>query len=222
MTTGAEIAVPQLPFAVLDGLIEALGTTPEAAARARTEYELRTGRIFEDDELFERRMAAFLEWCVVEAQAGEGERGSRALVAAEAETDPGRRAALRAWAASHRSVFVVEELAPGVARVRDLIVGLVFQVAERRSLPGVTAGDVLEARVYAWDGAPRFGRTFLYHPSEARAAIEAHAARILARGGSRIEVVDHVATLRSRIARGAHGHTAVEKIYEAGARERAG
>lgn len=216
MTTPPEgVPATPLPFDVVDALIEALGRAPEEAVKARNEYELRTGRIFEDDEIYERRMAAFLEWSVVEATEGGA---SRALRAAEHEEDAGRRAALAAWAASHRSVFVVEALEPGHARLRDLVTKLVFEVAERRSLPGVEAGDVLEARLVAWDGAPRFARTFLYHPAGAREAIEAHAARILARGGSRIEVVDHVATLRSRAARSTTA--SIEKIYETTARER--
>jgi hypothetical protein len=197
--------------AALDALIEryGAGAWQDEVVRARAEYAERTGRVFEDDELFEERTTAFLEWYAVERPlAGPG-----VSPAALAYREGGGAAAL-AWARSHRSLFSVEDLAPGRVLALDLVAGGLFEVDEPRKLVGVSPGDIVEARLVAWKGAPRLGRTFLYHPAGAREALIGHARRLRAQGKSRTDVVDFAATLRVRALR--YRHVAPERVYEMG------
>jgi len=198
-------------YAALDQLIERYGSGAwqDEAVRARAEYAERTGRVFEDDELYEERTTAFLEWYVVERPLPDEGLAPAALAYRETG-DP----ACRAWALSHRSLFSVEDLAPGRVLLLDLVAGGLFEVEEPRKLAGVAPGDIAEARVVGWEGAPRFGRTFLYHPAGAREALIAHARRLRAAGASRTDVVNFAATLRVRALR--YRHVAAERVYEMG------
>lgn len=200
----------------LDRLIEAFGAGAWAdeVVRAKDEYSARTGRVFEDDELFEARTAAFLEWYAVERPlAGQGVPPA-ALRSVEV---PGDAAALAAWLASHRSLYSIEDQGEDHVLLYDLIGGGLFEVDERRRLHGVTDGDLVEARLVGWEGKVRFGRTFLYHPAGAREAIIGHARRVKDAGGSRADIVDFVASLRVRALR--YKHVAAERVYEMGTSE---
>ncbi len=200
----------------LDRLIESFGAGAWAAevVRAKDEYAGRTGRVFEDDELFEARTAAFLEWYAVERPLD----GQGVPPAALRRRDvPGDAAPLSAWLASHRSLYSIEDQGEDFVLLKDLIGGGLFEVEERRRLHGVADGDVLEARLVGWEGKISFGRTFLYHPAGARAAIIGHARRVRETGGSRADIVDFVASLRVRALR--YKHVAAERVYEMGTSE---
>jgi hypothetical protein len=200
----------------LDRLIEAFGAGAwsHEVVRARDEYAARTGRVFEDDELFEARTAAFLEWYAVERPLS----GAGVPPAALRRHDvPADAPALSAWLASHRSLFAIEDQDQEGVLLQDLIGGGLFEVDERRRLHGVADGDLLEARLVGWQGKVRFGRTFLYHPAGAREAIIGHARRVKDTGGKRADIVDFVASLRVRALR--YKHVAAERVYEMGTSE---
>jgi hypothetical protein len=190
----------------LDTLIDRFGQGAYAAeiARARTEHTERTGRVFEEDEIYEARTVAFLEWYVVERPLDEVGLSPAALYATGGEGDPELRDAWRAWATSLRSLFLVTRLSKDAVALRDLVGGGRFAVDERRRLHGVERGDVVEARLVGWRGRVRFGRTFNFHPADAHKAIVGHVRRIRAAGGTRADAVDHVATLKVRTLRWKH------------------
>jgi hypothetical protein len=175
----------------LDGLIERFGQGQwtEAAAAARARYAERTGRVFEEDEIFEARTVAFLEQYVLE----EALPGGRTPVylALDETPDAEQAAVLRALAASHRSLFAVAELGEGTVALDDLWGGCRFEVDERRRLHGVVAGDVVEARLIGWRDRVRFGRTFTFHPAVTREAIVAHVKRLRRSGGTRLDAAAH-------------------------------
>jgi hypothetical protein len=205
----AQTQPPESLVALLDGLIQAWGSGDEVV-RAREAYEARTAKMHEDDRLYDQRAAAFLEWFVLERPLPEA-GVPPVVVTLREERDAERRAAWRAWAASHRSLFVIDQLEPGRVVLTDLVAGPVFEVDERRKLPGVNVGDLLEARVVGFEGRIIFGRTFLYHPAAARGAIEARVARLREAGASRVDVVDALAALRLKADR--YKHVAPERVY---------
>ncbi|HEU4734719.1 MAG TPA: hypothetical protein VFT22_42805, partial [Kofleriaceae bacterium] len=92
----------------------------------------------------------------------------------------------------------------------------VFHVDEQRALHGVEVGDVAELRLVGISGEIQFGRTFLYHPKAARAAIVERASAMLASGTSRRDVIDHIAQLRVNVTR--YKHMPVARVYELGSR----
>src|SRR5215471_4201400 len=140
------------------------------AMRAREEYFDRAGKVFDDDaELFEGRMAAFLEWYVLERPlAGIGLTPVACAIEEAGGLPADERRTLAALATSHHSVFELFETAGEKLDIEDLIGGARFAVRERRKPLGMAAGDLFEARLL-WDGDTIiFGRTFLFHPPDAR------------------------------------------------------
>ena len=207
--------------ALLDAVAELLyarhTADPEAASAARREYEERRGRVHQDDELWEPWSAAFVEWYVVE-RVGPGEtRPPAAATKRElaAAGDP-RAGAVAALVTSHRSLFEIRAMARGRIELLDLLGGAAFNVDEQRALHGVEVGDVAELRLVGIAGEVQFGRTFIYHPKAARAAIVERAHAMLATGSTRRDIIDHVAQLRVHVTR--YRHMPVARVYELGSR----
>jgi hypothetical protein len=207
--------------AQLDDVIETLyarhTADADAAGVARREYEERRGKVHQEDELWEPWSAAFVEWYVVERVApGEAEppaaRTYRELAAAG---DP-RAEIARALVTSQRSLFEIRAVARGRIELLDLLGGAVFNVDEQRALHGVEVGDVAELRLVGIAGEIQFGRTFIYHPKAARAAIVERARMLLAGGSTRRDVIDQIAQLRVQVTR--YRHMPVARVYELGSR----
>jgi hypothetical protein len=199
-----------------------------AASAARREYELRRGKVHQDDELWEPWSAAFVEWYVVERIAdgtgiATGSGPNQLAVPPAAQTfrelvaagDP-RAPLVGALVTSHRSLFEITGLAKGTIEVTDLLGGAVFAVDEARTMLGVEAGDVAELRLVGAAGQVLFGRTFIYHPRQARDAIVDRAHAMLAKGSSRRDVIDAIAHQRTLLTR--YRHMPPHRVYELGSR----
>jgi hypothetical protein len=188
----------------------------DAAAAARVEYEQRRGKVHQDDDLWEAWSAAFVEWFVVERAGADGlppaAATHRELVAAGDD----RADIVRALVTSQRSLYEICAIARGRIELLDLLGGAELHVAEQRQLHGVEVGDVAELRLIGVAGEVRFGRTFIYHPKAARAAIVERARAMLAKGGTRRDVIDQVAQLRVQVTR--YRHMPPARVYELGSR----
>ena len=159
------------------------------AMRAREEYFERAGKVFDDDgDLFESRIAAFLEWYIIERRFRDGPPPALRVIAGTQPgetadenagagagqgqgtarfTDEERHAAVH-LATSHRSLFELSAMSPQRLEVDDLIGGGRFWISERRNAAGFEPGALFEARLL-WNGqAVVFGKTFLFHPPDAR------------------------------------------------------
>ena len=190
----------------------------EEIAGAREDYFNRAGKVFEDDrELFEGRVASFLEWYVIERPLqGGAVPVLRALERANAdgELEPTRKA-LAALATSHRSLFDVASVQGDSVELEDLLGGARFKVFERRSTIGFELGDLFEARL-VWEGERIiFTKTVLFHPRDARTeALDAIDAA-LAKGTSRAEIM--FALSRNHVRWHRHGHVNAARVYRGGA-----
>jgi hypothetical protein len=207
--------------ALLDEVIETLYARHtadlDAASVARREYEERRGKVHQEDELWEPWSAAFIEWYVVERVAAGDTQPAAARTYRElaAAGDPHADAA-RALVTSQRSLFEIRAMTRGRIELLDLLGGAVFNVEEQRTLHGVEVGDVAELRLVGVNDEIVFGRTFIYHPKGARAAIVGLASRQLANGASRLDAIDAVAQLRVQVTR--YRHMPVARVYELGSR----
>lgn len=204
--------------AVLDRLIDEHTGDPAVMLAARKDYEERRGKVHEDEDLWERWSAAFVEWFVIERipPGGDLPPAAASLRRARAAGDDDGAAVIAALLRSHRSLFEVRALDQGEIGVLDLLGGGAFAVAEPRQMHGVEVGDVVELRLIGWRDAVWFGRTFVFHPKDARTAILDHARALIDRGQSRRDVIDHVAALRVRVNR--YRHVAPARVYELGSK----
>jgi hypothetical protein len=202
-------------YRLLDQLAERYGDGPNKieAMRAREEYFERAGKVFDDDaELFDGRMAAFLEWYVIERPFKGGPPPVVQALERDAGLDADARRAAAMLATSHRSLFELYGKADGVVDVEDVIGGARFAVSERRSTVGFAPGDLFEGRLI-WDGqAVIFGRTFLFHPPDAREIALDWVEGALERGVGRDEILFQLS--RNHIRWHRYGHTGAVKIYK--------
>jgi hypothetical protein len=207
--------------ALLDEVIEALyarhTADPEAASLARAEYERRRGKVHQDDDLWEAWSAAFVEWYVIErVPPGQTLPAAVATYRELAAANDPKAPLARALVTSQRSLFEVKAMARGTIELLDLLGGAAFEVDEQRALHGVEVGDVAELRLVGVGDEVRFGRTFIYHPKVARAAIVERARAMLAKGSTRRDVIDAIAQLRVNVTR--YRHMPAARVYELGAR----
>jgi hypothetical protein len=213
-------ATPSEPslYGVMDRLMSTFHAdevVPEVA-RAREAYEARRGRVREDEELWDLWSQIFVEWFALEWTGGEDPRPPAARMLEQAP-EGSEASTLRAWLRSQRALCEIVAIRAGAVRVRDLLRGGMFEVAEKRSLHGVEAGDIAEVRLVGFDGRVRFGRTFLFHPSGTRAVIEEQVAQWRAQGLSPEEILDHCAQLRLKTER--YRHVDPVRVYRAGTEE---
>jgi hypothetical protein len=203
-----------LIYRLIDRLAErySAGEHKLEAMRAREEYFDRAGKVFDDDvELFEGRMAAFLEWYVIDRPFRQGPPPVVRVLDEDGALGPDERRVMSQLAASHRTLFELHAVADHELDVEDLLGGARFHVIERRKTIGFSPGDVFEARV-VWDGqAVVFGRTFLFHPPDAREVVLDWVERAVERGMAREEILFHLS--RNHIRWHRLGHLGAAKIY---------
>lgn len=178
---------------------------------AKRSYSERRGRVFEDDEHWERFTRGLLEWYVVERPWGTTGLAP-ANIAQKEEDDDDSRTALRALASSQRCLAEIHAVKKGEMVVVDLVGGAEFSVREERSLVGLEKGDVVELRLIGYQEQVSLGRTFLFHPAGTAAAITSIIHTMLGQGASRADIIDHMALLRSRSQ--SYRHVPPLRIYE--------
>jgi hypothetical protein len=186
------------------------------AIRARDEFFEKAGKVFDDDgDLFEGRMASFIEWYIIERGFADG---APPAVRVASDTTPQFTAEEKAvavrLATSHRSLFEVATVTGNVVEVDDLLGGARFLVTERRSTIGFEPGALFEARL-VWDGqGVVFGKTFLFHPPDAHQQVLQVVERATARNTPALELLFLLSRLYVRWNR--FNHLGAAKIYAAG------
>ncbi len=178
---------------------------------AKASYSDRRGRVFEDDEHWERFTRGLLEWYVVERPWGDTGLAP-AHLAQRDEGDEETRIALHALASSQRCLAEIHAVRKGEMLVVDLVGGAEFAVREERSLVGLEKGDVVELRLIGFRGQVSLGRTFLFHPAGTAPAISSIISSMHRQGASRADIIDHMAHLRSRSQN--YRHVPPLRIYE--------
>ena len=187
------------------------------AMRAREEYFERAGKVFDDDaELFEGRMASFLEWYVLERPfAGIG------LPPVACAHRGGRGAARRRAAGAGARWRPATAACSSCTRSTDQRAGRRGRRSAARAsrcTSAATPSGIARGRSVRgarWSGTATtvvFGRTFLFHPAR-RARGRARLGRARGRGAAsaRDEILFHLSRQHIRWHR--HGHVGAAKVY---------
>jgi hypothetical protein len=200
---------------ILDRVIDFAAHDKVDLVRAKTYWSERAGPVNPEDDLYEERTTAFLEWFALEWRNLGAPTGiERFMASDEAKKDALETDWLLGLSRSHRSLFRVDELEEGAIRLEDLLGGAAFVVTERRRLPGVEVGEVFEARLVPHIGAPPellFSRAFQFHPTEAQPALMELAASARRSRQPRLEILFQFMRLRLRALR--YRHVPADRIY---------
>jgi hypothetical protein len=153
----------------------------EELARARKDFFARTGgEVFEDDKSVESRLAAFLDWYLLDRPL-EGRNLTPAAAFLQdhrAELAPEDQAIHETLTKTIHGIFEVRRLAKKERlKVRDLCSLLEYEVFERRQMVGLQKNDIFEARLISSGQDLTFSSAFCYHPREVRKAILAELKR---------------------------------------------
>lgn len=172
---------------------------------AKEAYFELSGKVFDDDgDIFESRLASFLEWYALERPLDGGEDSPALHWLRQLNPSSDTARALAALLTSHHSLFDVSAVSEHTVELEDLLGGARFSVTERRSTVGFEIGQIVEARIL-WDGqSVVFGKTFLFHPREARQEVLDHVDAALVAGVAPREILFQLARLHLRWYRSRH------------------
>jgi hypothetical protein len=194
------------------------GVYADEAASARADYFWVAGELREEDsELFEPRMAAFLEWYVIERPLGlAAVPAGHTPVSwfqqeAKDQLSPEEQSALHRLLTSRRSLFCIKKVTPGNVVLTDLLGGDDVTAFERRGTLGFTTDDLCEARVCESDNGFIFTKTLLFHPRDAAKEIKNGVKAALQAGEERDAILGRLARANLRWTR--QGHVSADRIY---------
>src|SRR5438132_10857911 len=123
---------------------------------AKQEYFAFTGEVFEDDSCFESRMQSFFNWYLLDRATGDPPLtpAQRFLKEQGAHLSGPEKAVFMGFTNSRHSLYEIRNIGVGLikvrddqVKVRDAFSGKDFIVTERRKLPGLDKGDLIEARL---------------------------------------------------------------------------
>ncbi|HVQ26700.1 MAG TPA: hypothetical protein VMV01_16040 [Planctomycetota bacterium] len=194
---------------LINRVVQHAATRADELVAARRQWDELTGKVFDDDPLYEERTAGFLEWYALERPGPDGKTPLEDLLAHLSPADPDREG-LRLLLGTYRSLFIVRATEEQHLELEDLIGGAIFRVFERRQPLGLSEGDLFEARLCPRSDASGdvlLTRALQHHPREAREAVEA----IASGRPPREETLFKLARLRWKAAR--WGHVSPERIY---------
>ncbi len=147
----------------------------EEVEAARSEYFRLTGLVNEEDHSFESRMAGLLEYYLFDrplSSDGSG-RTPVELFLEEAFDDltTEERSVFREFTRTRVGLFEVRKVGTGWIRIRDLLDREDLEVTERRAAIGLSKGEIFQGRLVPWQDRLLFGRSFVFHPREARKTV---------------------------------------------------
>jgi len=171
-----------------------------AAAEAKEEFLSTTGRVHDGDPIFERRMAQFTEWFLLDRPLG----------------GPGRPTPCERWIAQQRGTLGAEDIADALALAAshrallvwagrdgrgtlwcdDPLAGVRWVVSAPEPPPGLALGDVFEGRLAAVNQEVHFTGAFCYHPPELAAEIRRSLERLARRGQPAHRVMEQLLSWR--------------------------
>ena len=145
---------------------------------AKADYFQKTGEVFEDDKIFEARMAGFLDHYLFDRVLPlTGMTPAQEFAQLKRAQDADQAGMYEAFTRTVHGLFQVRKLGKGYVRLRELFSGKDHDVSERRTMAGLEKGDLLEARLIPCDGTLLFSQAFTFHPRETSKAILAEVKR---------------------------------------------
>jgi hypothetical protein len=142
--------------------------------QAKAEFVERTGELFESDASFERRLASFLEWYVLDRPVSfaDGLTPAQIYINQLGEgRDPQDVERMRCLTKSTLSLFEFRRTKGEHMQITDLLSGAQHEVYERRKATGLEPDDIIEARIIPLEDKLVFAEAFAFVPRAARRAI---------------------------------------------------
>ncbi len=191
----------------------------EQLLAARRDWFDRHGEPHEEDKSFESRMNGMLDYYLYDFRPPGSTDTTVEIFVREMTPNltTDYLAQYRVLAKSIHGLFEVRKIKPPDVRLRDVFSDVLHDVTERRQMPGLAKGDLLEARLLPHEGRLFFSGAFLYHPQEVRKTVLAEVKRLrkAAGKGHLPDVEAFVATLsRMAMKLERYRNVKVESLYD--------
>lgn len=188
------------------------GELAEELVRARAEFLERTGELFESDATYERRIAAFLEWYVLDRRLTFDATRTPVQLYIDRkgpQLEPEELRQVEQFTQTELSLYEFRGAKPETMRVTNLLTNRKLDIFERRKPAGLESGDIMEARVIPHGDLHMFSEVIAVHPREARKIIRKAAKKFRKSSDpeavqERLDLVHRVAFLSNRCDRYAH------------------
>ncbi len=178
MTCPSETFSPQNITEEVDGIASIFSTPAweEEISKARLEFDKLRGKIYDDEELYKKHIASFLEWFILERPLPDGMTPVEhhyQKVAHQCAHQPNedlfiKKDRLASLAISHRSLFLVLKSKASRLLLKDIIGGGHWKIEGLNgSSNGLLPQEVFEGRLFPWQGTVRLGPVTWFHPREA-------------------------------------------------------
>lgn len=182
---------------------------------AKAEYFRLTGEVFEDDAIFDARMASFLDFFLFDRQSPQtGKTPAQELFELKLAQAPELALVFRSFTETVHGLFEVRKLGKGSLRLRELFADKDYDVTERRQMVGLEKGDILEARLIPFGGHLLFSSAFCYHPRGAVKAIKKEVKRRRKKEPERPAQDFTFEAARRAVQAERYKQIAVERIYD--------
>jgi len=161
---------------------------------ARETFHERTGSFDIGDRCYEERIRFFFDWYLCDFG------GATTWIEAHPSADDEERRAARACITSARSLYSVRSVERGQVCLDDRVGGARFSVAAVGPAERLIPGEIFDGRLLVLDEA-RLASGIIFHPPEAREALELLLAQIAPVDGPREPVLDGLLRMRMRLDR---------------------
>lgn len=170
------------------------------AKEAYDEFEGRAGTVYEDDESYENRMTAFLEWFILEKPAADG--GKRVIDVYRNERARGSETELQLLAALDECVhdiFHVRSVKKPYVKVDSLVSNKTCWIEDEERAQTLRKGDLFEGRIIQFGKTWLMTNTLLNHPSKVFKFVKAEGKAIRKNGGDGLkDFIFRLTTMRTR------------------------
>lgn len=154
----------------MDKLVEAVTTKQfsEEVIKAKKEYFLKVGKIFDDDKSFENRMVSFTEWYCFDRKLGKYQK-SPLKCFMDANTSKWSNKKLNVYTGflkNIHSVFYIEKIKEDTVIVQDMCDSEKYLISIDQSNLFFHKGDICEARLIPFEEEYFFSGSFCFHPNQ--------------------------------------------------------
>lgn len=194
------------PGAVFKQLLEELykfSSDPRFEKKAREahdEFEGRAGTIYEDDESYENRMTAFLEWFILEKSAADG--GKRVIDVYRDERARGSEMELQLLDSLDECVhdiYNVRSVKKPYVKVDSMVSNKTYWIEDGERAETLRKGDLFEGRIIKFGKTWLMTNTLLNHPSKVLKFVKAEGKAIRRNGGNGLkDFIFRLTTMRTR------------------------
>lgn len=187
----------------------------ERVRAAKEQYFKATGDVYEEDDFYEMRMRAFVEFYLFDYRDPESVQSTIDLVLEQQKGDLSAKETdvFIKFRRGMHGLFELKKHRKETFTLLNLWDGKKYEVRERRAMHGVAKKDLFEARLLPFEDHLYFSNAFVFHPKEVKKFIITFLKNAQTDGAALVPTLHRLALLRLKYDR--YRGMDARKIYSA-------